>query len=234
MRTLRLFAGILFLFCFVAAIHAQKENTVTYPSYEECGVIPEWVKEVTTPEEYKIWETLSQYYKIDYSELKKRNWTDEERKEEYARLRAMCESLKQYDTKKWSGSRFVFPYGVLATSEAYSTTPLRCMESRYIIYSSLDGYDAHVVLDVVYTINPQTKQPRIIHHEIKAVSFSGLEVRVEEHIPGNDELSQFGAKIEAIGDGFRGYYPGTLYFTDPTNGKHSEPLNINFHCVMKQ
>ena len=41
---------------------------------ESLGSVPAWVKEKTTPEEYQVWKFLSEYYQIDYSGLKSRDF----------------------------------------------------------------------------------------------------------------------------------------------------------------
>ena len=181
----------------------------------ELGVVPEWVKGKTSPEEYAVMEELSRYYRLDYSFLKSKQLTEERRKEIFTTLKEECEEARKGNVKlpDEPDRCYYVSYPVADSVRAYATEPV--MMKKYLLYSNINGYDAHVELSVVYSKDCQTGDIRIFGHELKAVSFSGLEVKLKLFDDHTRELT-----YNRENNRFECYYPGALYFTDPMGQKH--------------
>lgn len=108
----------------------------------------------------------------------------------------------------------------------YKIERVECVYNSYIVYSSIDGYDVHVMLDVINHID-EAGMPEVLKWDAKAKSFSNIPVRFEFKTDLKPEyLSRFKFKPES--NRFEGYIVGTLYFTDPYGEEHKEFVSENF------
>lgn len=224
---MKYFIGLLLSLLSISAF-SQNEADKDYCGY---GDIPQWVKNKTTPEEYKIWETLSPYYLINYSCLKNRNLKGRAKETFYENMRNLCDSVNSGKLPP-KGMRIGYIDIVLDSLSAYSTESVRCIEKKYVIYSSLDGYDAHAELTLDYTIN-QRGIPRIVNWSVHAISFSGLDVDIEECFFEEDMKKTYGPRLYYVAERkmFKGYYCGYLSFTNAEGKKFREHMNVNFYLT---
>ena len=59
-----------FLFLFFVTLRAQKAQEIPLQEYSPVGVIPDWVEEKVSVEEFQLWKTMSSVYQVDYNFLK--------------------------------------------------------------------------------------------------------------------------------------------------------------------
>lgn len=224
------FIIVFFLMTFSIVLSAQERKPKEgEQKFSDRNAIPEWVKNKTTPEEYQLWKTFGQYYQIDYSGLKSRKLEGERKEHFYNRLRKMCENLRSGKEIPPHDAKFSIIYALCDTVSAYCTERLECIQKKSVIYTSLDGYDAHVELNLIYYIDEKTKTPQIINCSTQGVSFSGLKVSTKEaKFSGDNQM--YGFRINYLSEDkmFKGYYTGTLYFTDAIGKSYQEEVSVNF------
>lgn len=188
---------------------------------QEPTQIPDWVRKRLNAGQYAKLEEFVKNFPGggDYNIFKRR---DLDTTGLYARLSRAIENLP-------SGSRAGATFSILPHNKIkfpYKTERVEYVRNSYIIYSNIDGYDAHVTLDVTCIVD-ETGIPEILKWEAMAKSFSNIPVWFE---PKTDldpvYLSRF--KFEPQSNSFEGYIVGTLYFTDPYGEEHKEFVSENF------
>lgn len=223
MKTIQFFL-LLFVLCGMSCL-AQKPVNQAECNYEEHGVIPTWVKNLTSPEEYQLWETMSRYYRIDYSNLKSRKMKTEQKAMLYKDLRNLCQRLESGETKTRKNSRYSILLLRPDTLTAYSTEPLRCIKKKLIVYTSVDGYDAHVELTALYQRDAHTGDVRLWHYLVQGISFSGLDVKIPQQGEGLNLKLAYYPELKM----FKGSCGGSMTYTDPTGEEHYNPVSANFY-----
>ena len=193
--------------------------------------IPAWVKEKVSPEEYKLWKEISDYYLIDFEHepfLKCRHLIPEHLKQEEAimdvlqttvdEIRELKKDKKTYKNHKQARkegqgtlqllfTRQIKPFSVVQEGNTKTV--------RAIGYSSMDGYDAHLEQTIVYDGD------KVVSTTLRPVSFSGMVVDYKDSYDGKEE--RFGNNYY-----YNGLY-GELIYTLPTGEHRSEDVkNINF------
>ena len=223
MKTIQTFL-LLFALCGTGCF-AQKPANKAEWNYAERGVIPAWVKNQTSPEEYQLWEIMSKYYRIDYSNLKSRRMGAEQKANLYKDLRNLCQRLESGEIKTQKNSRYSILHVKPDTLTAYNTEQLKCIKKKLIVYTSVDGYDAHVELTALYEHNVQTGDIRLWHYSVQGISFSGLDVKIPKQGEGLDFKLAYYPELKI----FKGFCGGSLLYTDPTGEEHYNPVSVNFH-----
>ena len=204
----------------MSCAYAQRPIT---PHYEELGVVPEWVKKQTSPEEYEVWKALGEYYKVDYSIVKKyRTMSDESRDKLYNLIKQEVENIKTGKNKGKKGAAYTFSSPSIKVSP-YTSTALGngCTESKYVIYSSYNGLDAHVVLTLIYRLDSDYGTPLIVENRMSATSVSKLNVnfgnlqwmRIQYHLDVNE---------------LHGQLTGNLHIIDPEGQEYNEGFSPQF------
>lgn len=193
--------------------------------YAENERIPAWVKNVTSPEEYTIWEKLSSFYKIDFNKqpvLKQARLMDEVvRKQTYDFLRA---EVQKTDERKKNGEKdggvleIGFP---LPPAQPYSIVEENGNTIlKSIVFSSLDGYDAHLEFTAKY----DTGNKQIRNVSVRPLSFSHLKVDYQ-----NPMLDEQLKRVQYIPDmkAFNGSFTGVLTYTLPDGTTKKETVNTS-------
>ena len=187
--------------------------------------IPAWVKEKVSPEEYKLWKEINKYFIIDFEHeplLKCRHLMSEESKQEEVVIGMLQSTVEDIQTLKkdkkayknhrriplyLSFTRQIKPFSVVQEGNTKTV--------RAIVYSSMDGYDAHLEQTIVYDGD------KVVSTNLRPVSFSGMVVDYRNSYHGNEERS-----------GNNYYYNGLygeLFYTLPTGEHRSEEIkNVNF------
>lgn len=209
----------------MATLCAQNDVNVS----EKIGVLPEWVKNRTTPEEYALIQEMSQYYRLDCSFLKSRDLTDKVRKEIFDAYKEEIELARKGQVKLPDEPDRCYGFvGKLRPDSlrAYDEQP--AVVKKYLIYSDINGYDAHVELSVAYTRNVKTGDIHLLGRELKAVSFSGLEVRLRPSTPDSQVEITYNRELNR----FEYLYQGWLYFTDPEGEEHLDFYGSETACTL--
>ena len=178
---------------------------------------------MTTPEEYAIWETLGRYYRVDYSYVKyQRQATDVAKQEVYGRLKNLCERLESGKRDVLPGETFsiTFPDERLLTP--FCSRVVSCDKKKFILYTDVNGYDAHLMLSLVYEYDKTSNEVVILQKEVRPMSFSCVTVSVDK-LSEKFELSYIPEFRQ-----FKGYCYAMMKVVDPEGETHIEQVNVNF------
>ena len=197
------------------------------------GRIPHWVKNITTPEQYKIMEKYSKHYrKIDYRGLRLYHRDSTSMTNLFERMEKSCIEWK--DEKKEEIEDWSFSSWNAGTISAYSKEILDCRREKAIIYSSYDGCDAHVEVEFIYYVDTMTGKPRIIQASVRGKSFSGLKVEAKPVPEMPDQLfPPFSFNYYENQKYFKGNWHGELIFMDAFGYKHQENVSTNFEIPLE-
>lgn len=220
MKTYYLKIALLFLmFSFSYDAFAQTSRKGVKPA-----IIPEWVKRKVTKEQYEVWQKLAQCFpQLDFSILKWRNLDSCYVNKLYKDL---AKAVETDDFKENKSNRFTIARADEPTYKSYSevVTFSRVRQKAVVVYSSLDGYDAHVRLVFTYRKNPETKNVEVLKFEYQPFSISGLEV--------NFAPSPFCKLIYiSSSDKFKGFLGGRLYFRDGMGNSFYDDVSLNFYVA---
>lgn len=200
------------IFCITFA-NAQSTHVGCSPLND----VPEWVKQSVSPEEYEAWETLSSMFYIDYSFLKYP--LSEKRKEEIRSfIYDMAEKIKNgsYNQK---GAELTFANEEVIPVEDWPTEIIK--KKNGTIYSSINGYDLHVLLTLWYKRNEQTGNLHILQHTVTINAAEQLKIDKND-LPKVTFFNDDNAEI------LKGCCSGTLVFTDTEKRVHEESFSSYF------
>lgn len=185
--------------------------------------VPEWVQKRVTPEEYRLWKTMSSIFKINYSFLN-RNFPLAEREIFYRDIKRMCDSIEngEYSNKKGE----LFSVSLLAPIDAtvdWKVSELIQIDDNIqfckrssIIYRCEEFDKAYLECSVWYIYNYQKKDINIVKYEILSPTpFSRFQGSVSFFLQ-DDRIS------------LKGNCSGTIEFYDDERNYHSETVYKSF------
>lgn len=169
---------------FVAGMVSGQNIMEVYAPHSKRGDLPpEWLKNKVTPAQYDSLAVFSKYFSVDYDYFKRR---DLSRKDIDAFMRRTGQLLSDKDflDKTVNCRKDTCKYDMVARPEMIS--PYTCSkggncpedEVKYIIYSEIDGYDAHVMLTARMR---RTTEGVVTMSDVQVVPFSvsGLKVSLK-------------------------------------------------------
>lgn len=168
-------------FLLLAVYAAYGQNLITdYAPHTEIGQQPPlWLKNKVTPSQYDSLATFSKYFSVNYDYFKQRNLTQSDIHAFVNRTGLLLKNknlLKQIAQKGGDACKFsmaikpesLHPFAVCGDKHDTGKSV------QYIIYSEIDGYDAHVML-----IAKETKVDglaKLSELKMNPYSLSGLKV----------------------------------------------------------
>ena len=211
----------LFFFCATVLLYGTIQAQVLNCANQ--NTIPSWVEKVTTKEEYAIWKTLSRYYRVDYSYVKyQRQESKVAKMEVYDRLKKLCDRLESGELKVGPNETFAVVSTDRGTLSPFNEHSIVCREKHFLLYTDVEGYDAHLMLKLVYVYDEVNRTVDLLKKEIYAKSFSGISVSVDD-VAMNlslDYLSEDGQ--------FKGYCYAVMKVVTPEGEMHLDQVNVNF------
>ena len=165
------------VFCIIAILcvgisfaHATPDN--------ESGLIPAWVKNVTTPEEYKIWEEVVKYYDYDFENsallLSRRAATDKVAREKaYNRIKEAVAEKQRSDVKNKKKPKLMEGFDL----ERVVVPQIKNSDISALVYSSIQGYDVHLkvsarIVGVAFDENSVLSNSRIETYSLSGIQSS--------------------------------------------------------------
>lgn len=203
------------LICLSQVSMAQDRDTINFGT---TGIVPEWVRSRLTEDQFVILKKISQRYKsIDYRIFKRRDL--DSAGISYMLNQTYSDSLNR---EKALGTDLVF-YPLNLSKDLTVLDRLDCYRVGSIVYSSIEGYDVHVVINA--KICKESNIPEVIDWQVEVKSFSGIPVRMEK-----DEWDTKNVFFEynSIQQRFDGYVSCRLYYEDPYGKEHREEVSENF------
>ena len=174
---------ILISMLLMALCWAYGQNHVPgYMPHTKRGELPPaWIKNKVTDAQYDSLAMLSKYYWVNYDYFKQRNLTKERISTYVSGIKRLLseENLKQIKQLKdapnyydsYPETAFLKPFMVLPNADGSK-------QMKYIVYSEIDGYDAHVMVEVRVNKN---KNGNIVFSNFRLIpySVSGLKVEID-------------------------------------------------------
>lgn len=221
---------LFFLFFIVCNTYAQER-----PNYTKQGELPPtWLLNKVTTEQYRLLTEFSKYFDVDYTMFKKINLEDSDTS------RFLCEARKLTNTYKDSefeqkGSRcFSMPIETIGLHPYKIEDKDGTMIHTYIVYNSIDGYDAHIELCIEIGIADNPQRYISTNFETKGYSMSGLTVEADTKL--TQERSYEPVNLITLGkDGVSNPYNirGKIKFQDPLGNNHEEYIDLKFYLMFK-
>lgn len=204
---------VIFILC--DDMYAQDTDSDNYSSEP-----PVWVQKRLNPDQYRMLVKLSEYYSaMDYSIFKRR---DIDTVGLYDKIRLWIKDTQKDTLHQVTRCTFLLSGKSRAP---YKVEKHEYIVADYLIYSSVEGYDAHVMLTLSYYID-NNGYPRVIECHAGSKSMSGVPVRFKSHTGGVPTPDRFDYDIDR--QQFNGYISGVLFYIDPYGKEHREEVSENF------
>ena len=205
------FISALFL-CMSLQMQASPVQAVTNPTQAKKGELPPaWVKNKVSYEQYAQLVEANKQRGIDYSALKGYGVSDK-----------FIETFVKTVTTTNSTNIAVF-----TSAKCLSPVEVKDIKGgkqyQYLIYSSSEGYDAHLML----TMEVMDGQPTA-SYGILPCSFSGMPVKANVRLSGSNDKYQATAIKQSNNTSDEACYAllGTITYTDPLGYEHQETINL--------
>ena len=199
------------IFIFPQQAHSQED---AFPDRPPLDSVPCWVKEQVSPEEYKLWKTLSSIFRVDYSVLKS-EMPSEYKQHIYDGLKKICTDIKQGKLSSQKGTGFQFAkYTPVDTTLAWKVCDLNQINDnlqfckRKAIIYEIEDTNIQLECSIWYIYDAQNKDVHIITYDFNPI----------------------GSWVQSNGDGrflyqkekgcLQGSYAGTLQYLN--NRKHEK------------
>lgn len=191
---------------------------------------PAWVKNKVTPEQYDTLAMLNMMAIVGYNPLKGYITSSAEVRSYMA---AAGKALRRFMADEEGVKLRIFEFymgNVPIVSPIRWKATRQAIEAQYVLYSSKDGYDAHVLLTITLHRDNKTKNYVVDSYQLSGYSLGGAKVEAQL------ELSVASISIEKKGEGsVVGSNPmsadylvsGLISFTDPLGCKHQEQVGQN-------
>lgn len=242
MRTITTMLVMLFAACNLSAQYTIRID----PNQQDTrGALPPvWLKNKLTDGQYDSLALLAKHYTVDYSFFKQRN-LDEKRIQKYFtrvgkilkdRGRLAKADANPYSTYGSSGGQLetLKPVTVYFDRVVSTSKVMLPREAMFVLYSSLDGYDAHVRLDAEFK---RYSEPGVCYSSkllLTPYSVSGLKVELahQELLDANEK------PVDQLYIGQDGKSPlyflkGTLRFEDAMGNKFTDTIYKSFYLYIE-
>lgn len=236
MKRITMMMGMLLM----AVCWAYGQNIIRkYAPHTKRGELPPaWIKNKVTDAQYDSLAMLSKYYWVNYDYFKQRDLTKERISIYVSGIKRLLseENLKQikqlpkdapnyYDY--YPGSVLLKPFMVLPNADGSK-------QMKYIVYSEIDGYDAHVMVEA--RVNKNTNG-NIVFSKLKLVPYSVSGLKVE--IDNMDFKSESRPSYHIVYDGVYDTRSlmsefkicGLLKFEDAMGYHHTELVQQSFYLL---
>lgn len=211
-----------------AAQQCKKKVTPRVESTVAKGKMPpRWLLNKVTPAQYDTLVALNRLCMVDYSMLKGYKVTPQMVEKVMGQARKYIrEAMDRHDGVVPRVGWTTLVTKTLTTWSDKTEKGTRTVE--YLVGSSADGYDVHLLLRATLQRDRQTGGYRSVAYELVPYSVQGMPVDVKSprvYAGGTTPAAQ----LEWGKDGKSPYYAvnATLDFTDPLGAKHREQINVS-------
>ena len=184
---------------------------------------PAWVKNKVTPEQYDSLALLNMLATVDYSWLKGYDVTAGDVRQMMSAVRRAIHRFMADD--KGTEVR-IFSYsdgGETHVAPVQQTAAKSMVAVRYVLYSSVDGYDAHVVLTANLRRDAKNRCYTADSYELTGYSLGGATVAAQIELHSADTGEKVGQIVIGADDVSPRYsLMGRITYTDPLGRKHQE------------
>lgn len=223
----------------VTACMAYGQNIIDdYAPHSKRGELPPaWLKNKVTQSQYDSLALLSKYYAVNYDFFKRRTLTKADINLYVSRIKELL-SEKQLKRLKQHGNDTCYfdtyrspenlkPFMMSANADGSK-------KMKYIAYSEIDGYDAHVMIEVKVS-KDKNGDPVFSRFKMVPYSLSGLKVELE----GMSLRSDGRRSLSITANGVYNKQSlmsefsicGLLKFEDAMGNRHTELVQRSFYLV---
>lgn len=195
---------------------------------------PRWLLNRVTPAQYDTLVVLNKLCSVDYSMLKGYNVTPSD-------IAKVMKQANEYIRKALDNNDGVIPHVGWKTAQIITVNPWSnkvdkgLKKVEYMIYSSIDGYDVHLLLRTTLQRNRQTGGYHSVAYEVIPYSIQGIPIKVSRTCVSKDGSNPVD-NLEIGKDGKSPCYivDTTINFTDPLGNKHFEKINISLWLTLNR
>ncbi len=208
-------------------------GNVTADRYNLRGNMPPaWLRNKVTTEQYDTLTMLNMIASVNYDLFKGYNTDKRDIDTIMAQVpKAIDRFMNDTAFNKRTDNIFrAAVYSLTPKLISWQNVSKTTAEARYLLYSSMDGYDAHVVLTGTLHKDKKTGSYTSSQYKIEGYSMGGAKVDchltvIDLRTRASDECKQI-----TIGKGKAASsitITGSIDFTDPLGNKHHEPIDRN-------
>ncbi len=223
----KLLAFFLFVIGIIQADYATAQQQVYVVKVTGSGnadkgkMPPQWLLNKVTPAQYDTLAILNRLCNVDYSMLKGYDVTQNDIANV---MKLACENIrKALGNNDGATPNIVFKSVTVKQVSAWSDKVDKSTRKvDYLVYSSIDGYDVHLLLRTSLQRDRKTGGYRSVAYELVPYSVQGIPVTIERA-----SVSKGGQPVERLEigkDGKSASYAinATINFVDPLGNKHQE------------
>ena len=209
------------------------KNTGSGVSQKGC-LPPRWLLNKVTPAQYDTLVALNRLCNVDYSMLKGYHVTAKD----VPHLMEQARKMLARALENPNGSTAAVGWTVIIMKRAKpvaDVTEKGVRRLTYIIYSSVDGYDAHLQLRGTVRKDRKSGKLYLVDYEVTPYSVQGIPAKADGvTIKGNGNVNMdellINEDVKTIGYALN----GTLSFTDPLGDVHKEQVNASVSLGLDQ
>lgn len=205
----------------VAQNRAKLVNCTVSVKDPKCQMPPHWLLNKVTPAQYDTLVVLNRLCTVDYSMLKGYNVTS-------ADVAQVMKTAREYINKALANTNGVTPNVGWKVTSIKQLRPWcdkiekNVRKVEYMVYSSIDGYDVHLLLRTTLLRDRKTGGYRSVAYQLVPYSVQNIPVTVDA--PSVCFKGKPVTNLEIGKDGKSASYTinATVIFTDPLGEKHQE------------
>lgn len=239
-----LMTGILLMVACLA--FGQTPKVLVYNPYTKKGDLPpEWLKNKVTQQQYDSLARLSQHYAVSYDHFKARGLTQDDIRRYVKRTEVLLSEAQLKNTTGGSGPEEWRKKGITQPDTCHfkvqplpvGVEPLMQAKNdegdevvRYILYSDIDGYDTHVMVEVKLSKDDKGNTQFVVSR-LLPYSVSGLRVENRATLRRSDGVAMrevSSGTFDAGGCTPVYFLQGFFGFDDAKGYKHMCSLNHQF------
>lgn len=167
-----------FLFLFFVTLRAQKAQEIPLQEYSPVGVIPDWVEEKVSVEEFQLWKTMSSVYQVDYNFLKQEISFDKKKSLYEDIVKPLCAAIKKGECQNEKGQLFTINlFSNRDTSVHWEREVLfrinehiRFCKEKSVIYQAKNAEKTDLECSIWYTYDTIKEECHILKCDIVSIA----------------------------------------------------------------
>lgn len=227
------------LLCLITSMTANAQTSSNYGNVAKGEKPPTWLKNKVSEAQYDSIAELAKYYGMNYTCFKCRNLTPKDIRSYMNSVKSKLENKEGLKDAAAKGITYGGP-----TEPPVKIKPMclsksddgALIDGKFVIYSEIDGFDAHVVINAKFGRMLATEKYYSDKFSVEGFSLSSLPVSIRLSQLRQTFNNQKVDKLELSKDGTSPLYTifGTLEYEDAMGNKHFEPFIRQFSLDISQ
>ncbi len=193
---------------------------------------PRWLLNKVTPSQYDTLTILNRLCDVDYSMLKGYDVTPSD-------VAQVMTQARENINKALNNNNGITPRVGWKKALMITVSPWRDKVEKgqrkveYMIYSSVDGYDVHLLLRATFKRDRQTGGYRSVAYDVVPYSVQGIPVKIGQTRVSTNGIDTVECLDIAKGGKSSCYVVNTaVNFTDPLGNKHFEQVDMSLWLTL--